>query len=105
MQFKITCPELFSVDFTMQRGVEIGDDYPLKCGCNPQRSFQATRINKHMENPTHVKWLESLRFCIISFEEVIRLIEKGNFWIHQYTLNTKEVVYLTFVERLRCWQL
>ena len=53
-----------------------------------------------MESPTHVKWLESLRFCIISFEEVIRRIEKGNFWIHQYTLNTKEVVYLTFVERL-----
>ena len=100
MQFKITDPELFSVDFTMQRGVEIGDNYPLKCGCNPQRSFQATRINKHMESPTHVKWLESLRFCIISFEEVIRHIEKGNFWIHQYTLNTKEVVYLTFVERL-----
>ena len=96
---------LFHVRVLFQKGEGVDDKFHLKCPCNTKKNdgYQCKGIKKHATNPTHATFRNDLQ---VAFDNegiygVIQLMKRNHFWSHEYTVNSKKAIYITFRVRVK----
>ena len=96
---------LFHVRVLFQKGEGVDDKFHLKCPCNTKKNngYQCKGIKKHAKLPTHATFRNDLQ---VAFDNegiygVIQLMKRNHFWSHEYTVNSKKAIYITFRVRVK----
>ena len=92
---------LFNVRVLFQKGEGVRDTFQLKCPCirkNNDKGYQCTSIKSHANRPTHATFRTDLQkaFDDDCIDGVKSLMKRNHFWRHEFTVNSKKAIYITF---------
>jgi len=98
---------LFNVRVLFQKGEGVRDTFQLKCPCirkNNDKGYQCKSIKSHANCPSHAKFRTNLQDAfdddgidgVKSPFNPCSVPIKFCFWRHEFTVNSKKAIYITF---------
>ena len=89
---------LFTVGLRYQKSDRI-DEYLLHCPCEQRSNVPGFKgIDGHCNCPTHKHFVYGLTksFMELGIDFLITIMTDKEFWKHEFTVNTKKAIYITF---------
>ena len=89
---------LFTVGLRYQKSDMI-DEYLLHCPCEKRSNVPGFKgIDGHCNRPTHKNFVYGLTksFMELGIDFLITIMTDKEFWKHEFTVNTKKAIYITF---------